>query len=426
MKRICLILSIILCGMYTGFAQVEHGVRSTNPADTSRYLVSKLSQNWFISAYGSTNWWQGSDRNPAGNYSAVLNGPTVGGGVAFGKWITHKIAVRLAYDVNRSHSFIDGLHSTDGIAGEGQNYQFLYGGNANPPTDANGYCATTFMYHNFHGDFMLSPIDLIQNYYNAKRVYTPILFVGMGVACVSGHTSMIKSIIDGKRNFEFSADLGLINQFKINKYLDITLSFIWTAQEWHIDSWYNEYGFQGGDPRPRVADFNYSARAGLTWYPGGRIYELPYKYVQVLKETTEIIKHIHDTIPCQEQPIVNISGNDTVTEILSYPLSIFFHLDKSDLMSGRDKVNLQEIADVVKAKRWIVHLRGSCDSATATAEYNKGLALRRCNTIMNILIDMGVPEELIEIDPVGGVKELNPTEYDRRVLITLGKRIKNN
>ena len=144
-----------------------------------------------------------------------------------------------------------------------------------------------------------------------------------------------------------------------------------------------------------------------------------------MKETVEIINHIHDTIPCPDQPIVNISGNDTITEIISFPLSIFFHLDKSTLMSGRDKVNLQEIYDVVKEKGWTVHLRGSCDSATATADYNKKLALRRCNTIMDILIDMGVPSELIEIEPVGCIKELNPTEYDRRVLITLGKKINN-
>ena len=421
MKRTCLILCIILCGMYTSFAQTEHGVRSTNPADTSRYLVSKISQNWFISAYGSANWWQGSDRNPAGNYTK-LNGPTFGGGFAVGKWITHKSAFRLSYDVNRSHSYIDGLHSST----VGDKFRFLY--DNNPTPDANGYCTTTFMYHNIHGDFMLSPIDIILNYYNPQRFYTPVVYVGLGLATVSGHASLIQStLVDGRYNIEISANAGLINQFHLNKYFDITLAFNWSAQKYSIDSWYNEYGAHGvADPRPRRADYNYSVDAGLTWYIGGRIYELPYKYVEVLKETTEIIKHIHDTIPCQEEPIVNVSGNDTITEIISYPLSIFFRLDKSDLMSGRDKVNLQEIANVVKAKRLTVHLRGSCDSATATAEYNKGLALRRCNTIMNILMDMGVPEELIEIEPVGGVKELNPTEYDRRVIITLGKRINNN
>lgn len=417
MKRIILIC-VVLCGTLAGFAQAGRGERSTNPADTTRYLETKLGQNWFVSADGSVNWWQGSDRNPVGNYSKLLNGPTYGGGVAVGKWITHKTAFRLAYDVNRSHSYINGLHN-----GKPNHFQFLY--DNNPVPDANGYCATTFMYHNIHGDLMLSPIDIIQNYYNSERIYTPIPFIGMGIACVSGHTSLIQSL-KGDRNFEFSADAGLINQFRINKHLDVSVTLMWTAQRYNIDTWFNEYGVHNSaDPRPRVADFNYSASAGLTWYIGGRIYELPYKYVQTMKETIEIVQQIHDTIPCPEQPIINISGLDTISEIVSYPMSIFFHRDKHELMSGRDKVNLQEIADVVKEKGWTVHLRGSCDSATATADYNAKLAQRRCNTIMNILIEMGVPEKLIELEPVGGVKELDPTEYDRRVLITLGKKINN-
>lgn len=416
MRKLGFLISIIFIGTLTSFAQVNRGERSTDPADTLRYLSSKASQNWFVSVYGSANWWQGSDRNPVGEYSKILNGPTFGGGVAVGKWLTHKTAFRLAYDVNRSHSYIDGLHvNNDG-------FQFLY--DNNPTPDANGYCATTFMYHNLHGDLMLSPIDIYLDYYNSERFYTPIPYIGMGIACVSGDISMIKTIMSGKRNYEFSFDAGLINQFRINKYLDLTVSFIWTAQEWHIDSWYNEYQ-ANDDNRPRFADFNYSANAGLNWnLGGGRIYELPYKYVEVIKETTEIVKHIHDTVPCQD-PIIVVNGADTVTEIVSFPLSIFFELDKSTLMSGRDKVNLQEIADVAKKNGWTVHLRGSCDSATATAEYNAGLAKRRCNTIMNILVEMGVPEEQIELEPVGGVKELDPTEYDRRVLITLGKKIKN-
>ena len=416
MRKLGFLISIIFIGTLTSFAQVNRGERSTDPADTLRYLSSKASQNWFVSVYGSANWWQGSDRNPVGEYSKILNGPTFGGGVAVGKWLTHKTAFRLAYDVNRSHSYIDGLHvNNDG-------FQFLY--DNNPTPDANGYCATTFMYHNLHGDLMLSPIDIFLDYYNPERFYTPIPFIGMGVACVSGDASMIKTLIGGKRNFELSADAGLINQFRINKYLDLTVSFIWTAQEWHIDSWYNEYQ-PNDDNRPRFADFNYSANAGLNWnLGGGRIYELPYKYVEVIKESTEIVKHIHDTVPCQD-PIIVVNGADTVTEIVSFPLSIFFELDKSTLMSGRDRVNLQEIADVAKKNGWTVHLRGSCDSATATAEYNAGLAKRRCNTIMNILVEMGVPEEQIELEPVGGVKELDPTEYDRRILITLGKKIKN-
>lgn len=404
----------MVCGTLSCLAQSREVERSTNPADTSRYLVSTMGQNWFITVNGSVNWWQGSDRNPVGNYSAQLNGPNFGGGIAVGKWITHKTAFRIGYEVNAARSFIDGLHVNN------DKFRFLY--DENPTPDENGYYRTSFMYHNFHGDFLFSPIDIIQNYYDPERIYTPIPFVGMGVACVSGYTSMIKTLIDGHRNFELSADAGLLNQFRINRYLDITWTLLWTLQRYNIDTWFNEYGAHGtADPRPRVADFNYSTSLGLTWYVGGRIYELPYMYKEVIKETEAIIEHIHDTIPCEE--VTSIFGQDTITEIVSFPLSIFFHRDKHELMSGRDLVNLQEIADVVKEKGWTVHLRGSCDSATATAAYNEGLAKRRCNTIMNILMEMGVPQSLIELEPVGGVKELDPTEYDRRVLITLGKKI---
>ena len=36
-------------------------------------------------------------------------------------------------------------------------------------------------------------------------------------------------------------------------------------------------------------------------------------------------------------------------------------------------------------------------------------------------MQMGIPESQIILEPKGGVKELNPTEYDRRVLIQLVK-----
>ena len=37
------------------------------------------------------------------------------------------------------------------------------------------------------------------------------------------------------------------------------------------------------------------------------------------------------------------------------------------------------------------------------------------------LIQMGFPEDQIILVPMGGLKELDPTEYDRRVLIDLVK-----
>ena len=108
-------------------------------------------------------------------------------------------------------------------------------------------------------------------------------------------------------------------------------------------------------------------------------------------------------------------------DILSYPFSIFFNRDSYQLMSRRDIVNLREIAEVAKKNGYKLRLTGSCDSATATPSYNQTLSENRCNKIKIELLERGIPEDQIIIEPIGGVKILDPTEYDRRVLIQLVK-----
>ena len=421
MKRFILAIGILLVTLAAS--------ANTMRSDSTRYLASTLGQNWFVTVNGSTNWWQGSDRNPAGNYTS-LNGPTFGGGVSVGTWITHSLALRLCYDINRAHSFIDGLHVNN------PNIQFLF--EENPTPDANGYYNTSFMYHDLHGDVMLSPVDLVLGYYD-NRFYTPVVAVGAGIACISEHTFVTQTFLeDGfhrNRNFEWSANAGLINNFRLNKYFDLSLTGMVTAQEYHIDSWYCEYGVGEAEPRPRVVDFNYSIAMGLTWNISGsdeygsRIYELPYNYSSEMREMRDRIRGLESELDdcLRNRPtdtVYKIIGStDTVQEIVSFPLSIFFNKDSYQLMSRRDLVNLQEIARVAMEKGWKIRLRGSCDSATATPEYNQRLSENRCNKIKLELMDMGVPESQFILVPVGGVKELDPTEFDRRVLIELVKEL---
>lgn len=388
-----------------------------------------MSQNWFINAFTSANWWQGSDRNPAGNYTS-LNGPTLGGGVSIGKWITHNVAFRVAYEVNKAHSYIDGFHETL------PNIQFLF--KDNYPADDNGYVVTTFVYHNLHGDFLISPLDLLQGYYNPERPFTPIFFAGMGLACVSGKASMIQTMLGGSRNFEYSFEAGFIGLFKLNPYLDLSTNLMLSSQKYCIDSWYCEYGAHGVvEPRPRRTDLNYTWGLGLNWNINSRIYELPYNYSNEMREQRARINRLEDELDeCLKSPkpvdtvtlvqYVNQVQTDTVTatEIVSFPFSIFFERDSYQLMSRRDLVNLREIARVAYEKGWKLRLRGSCDSATATPEYNQRLSENRCNKIKLELLDMGIPEDQMILVPVGGVHELDPTEYDRRVLIELVKEIK--
>jgi outer membrane protein OmpA-like peptidoglycan-associated protein len=162
-------------------------------------------------------------------------------------------------------------------------------------------------------------------------------------------------------------------------------------------------------------DQNLSVGLGLT-YSFSREYDLPKDCPEIMEKNDSIIKVIetvHDTIV----KFVNTNAED----VLSYPFSIFFNRDSYQLMSRRDIVNLREIAEVAKKNGYKLRLTGSCDSATATPSYNQTLSENRCNKIKIELLELGVPEDQIVIEPIGGVKILDPTEYDRRVLIQLLK-----
>ncbi len=432
--------------------------------DSTRYLATKAWKNWFISADGNIDWWKGSDKNPAGNYTAIQWGkPSFGGNINVGKWLTHSLGLRLSYDVNGGKSYIDGLHVGRPL------YHFLYDGefkfdeNGNfisydgSDPDENGYYNTSFVYHNLHGDVLFSPIDFFQGYYNPERIWTPVIYVGMGVATVSegilinpnqwynwqhkGETVTIngRKVGDEKGvNYEFSAAAGLINNFRLSNHLDLHLDLKWSAQRWNIDTWFNEPGNQQGGwvyPDGTIAPGNVSNAAGEmpTYYSRNRIdqnlgvglgltyyfsreYDLPKDCPEIMERNDSIIKVIetvHDTIV----KFVNVQSED----VLSYPFSIFFNRDSYQLMSRRDIVNLREIAEVAKKNGYKLRLTGSCDSATATPSYNQTLSENRCNKIKVELLELGVPESQIVIEPIGGVKILDPTEYDRRVLIQLLK-----
>ena len=405
--------------------------------DSVRYLTTKAGKNWYISASATCNWWQGSMRAPEGftkSYTAVEWGkPTFGFNVFAGKWINHKIGVRLGYSNNKINSYIYGRHiGLDHI-------QYLYGDDPQPVEvveDMEIY-RTSMRYHRLQADFMLSPIDFFQGYYNPKRVWSPVLYVSMGGAYTSKDFFALKSLIHNAKakklnpdnpdiigsNFELALGAGLSNNFRLGTHFDINLDLNWTFQRWTIDSWTYEFEgqFDGKTIRPKRFDNMYTASLGLIYY-FSREYDLP---INCCEEMDSLRKKL-DEFVCPPVPVV---APDTVVrfvnvqteDILSYPFSIFFNRDSYQLMSRRDIVNLREIANVAKENGYKLRLTGSCDSATASSSYNQTLSENRCNKIKIELLELGVPEDQIIIEPVGGVKKLDPTEYDRRVLIQLVK-----
>lgn len=409
---------------------ISTSVMANGQADSVRYLTTRWNRNWFVSADATINWWQGSMRMPEGftnSYTKVYwEEPHFGVSVNFGKWINHKTAVRLSYDNTVINSFINGRHNTPNQ----QHIQYLYGDEPELVESVNGIeVYKTFMhFKNLSAQYMVSPIDFFQGYYNPNRIWTPVLYASAGAALTSNRLFFTQNVIDyvnysnphdltkiDGTNFELSLGAGLLNNFRLGEHLDLNLDIKWNFFRWTIDSWAhetNEYNsfFTENDQniRPKRFDNMYTAALGLTYY-FSRIYELCEQ----------------DTCPCAE----NAMPSDTIVkivtlqadEMVSYPFSIFFHRDSYELMSNRDLVNLAEIARVALEYNYKIRLRGSCDSATATPSYNQTLSENRCRKIMSELMKMGVPENQFILVPKGGIKELDPTEYDRRVVIELVK-----
>ena len=397
--------------------------------DSVRYLTTRFRRNWFISADATVNWWQGSMRMPEGYFTnsftkVYWDQPHFGVTANVGKWINHKTAVRLSYENTVISSFINGRHPNL------HHIQFLYGDNPEVVETANGMTVykTSMHYQSLMAQYMISPIDFFQGYYNPKRIWTPVLYASAGAALTSSRMFLTQNIIhfmnydngydltkiDGT-NFELALGSGLLNNFKLGEHFDINLDIRWNFYRWTLDSWTHEY--EDGGPaffaenehriRPKRFDNMYSAALGLTYY-FSRIYEL-YEPDTTLFAEPE---------PCDPDTVIIFVNSD---EMVSYPFSIFFHRDSYQLMSNRDLVNLREIMNVATENNYKIRLRGSCDSATATSSYNQTLSENRCRKIMTELMKMGFPEDRIIIVPIGGIKELDPTEYDRRVVVDLVK-----
>ena len=382
MKKAFVTLSVILLTAVSAFAG---GDRTSN-----RYFASRFSQNWFIDVAGSLHAWQGSDR------SALIDPSTIyyknaagdfgryGGSLRIGKFITPAVGMRVALDMNQATN--------------------KYG---------------DFIFQAAHFDVMLSLMDWLGGYRD-NRVYRMILFGGFGVGANANDW------LEVGQNKEYISVLGLMNNFRLGRSFDLHIDLQATAPKWSIEATHATYD-------PRLVHFDFGAGLGLTWYLGGRRFDVCEACPEVNcpeancadkdREIKNLLSRIAE-LENQQPTIVDNGPCDTIVKFIngeSAPFSIFFNKNSYQIRDSRDLINLQELVNVAKENGYKFNLRGTCDSATASSEYNKKLAENRCRKVKDELMKLGVAENDIILNAVGGVSELKPAELDRRVLITFSK-----
>lgn len=291
MKRTLIALCVVMA--FSVNTVLAKGGDGKEKKERTYYFTSKLNKNWFINIDGSINWWGGSDKlnfnNEFGNNSLIFNAKDFawGGGLSFGKWITHNFAIRLGYDVYGAKTWLPG--TVDKNYGNGFMFNDLeeedfYTDFENGNGKDEGYARVKFLHHNIHADVMLNLAEVFGADFKPDRVYTPILFAGGGVGYVSPMVTKENWYdvigVKGDKNWELTLDAGFMNVFRLSKSVDLHFDVKYMITRWSVDSWEDEYHtfFNNGtdeftENRSRRLDQNLGVNVGLTWTIGGKQFE---------------------------------------------------------------------------------------------------------------------------------------------------------
>ena len=389
MKKAFVTLCVITMLSVTAFAGGGKG--------TTRYYAPKGTQGWFIdlagtySIFAANNCTYHDITTYYGGFNTNNRQHFFGATARVGRRVGTSAALRVAYDWH-------------------------------PSANQHG----NFNFKSLHFDAMESPIDLFFGY-NPERLYTLWVYGGVGLLAYDQATTH-PYLIHWDSNLELGAHLGLMNNFRLTNSLDFHIDLTTVITRWS----YDDNAFDGNGLWHR-AHFDFSGMAGIMWYIGGRRLEVVDLAQADCSEQENRINELNNQIKDLEDQLANSNKGgavvtDTIVKIINgegqvvtYPFSIFFNKGSYELRDGRDRINLQEIAQAAIDHNLKINLRGTCDSGTASAAFNKTLAENRCNKVKNELVKIGVPAENITIEAVGGVTELKPAEYDRRVLIQFAK-----
>lgn len=382
MKKLLVVLAFAGLSL-SGFAQ--------DATPTEKYSVATNSfwSNWFIQAGADWNAWytseehgQGFERSP---FKKFRSNP--GAALAIGKWFTPGIGLRT---------------KLQGIWGKR-----VY----DPETGAKG-SFNKYWILNEHVMFNLS--NLLCGY-NENRVWNVIPFAGAGFGRTMTHNL-----------YAMDLSVGLQSSWKVAKHLNIYLEAGWNRLETDIDG-----GDVTADRGWDSHDNNLYAEIGLQFNLGKSTW----------KKTPDVdaINALHQSeldalnaklndANAENNRLKNLLANQkpaetpaAVKEFVNTPVSVFFNINKTNIASQQDLVNVQALAKYAKDNGSKLLVNGYADSATGTPAINQKLSEGRAQAVADELVKMGVEKSNITTKANGGVDELSPISFNRRATVQIAE-----
>ena len=373
--------------MVLAFAGVSAASMAQNADPTEKFSVSTNSfwSNWFVQAnVAGTAFW--GNQEVGNNFSkSPLKGfrNNLGFSVAVGKWFTPGLGLRTKFNGAWGRTVVS----------------------ENKKTNANKYWTLS-------EQVMFNLSNLLLGY-NENRVWNVIPFAGGGFGRTMTHNL-------------YSMDLcvGLQSTWKVAKKVNVYLEAGWNRFESDIDG-----GYSGGERGWDSHDNNLYAEIGLTFKLGKSTWDktpdvdainaLHQSELDALNAKLNDANAENDRLKdllANQKPVETVTPK-TVKEFVTTPVSVFFDINKTNVASQYDLVNVRALAKYAIANNSNLLVSGYADKATGNEQINQKLSEGRAETVAGELVKMGVKRANITTKGKGGVDDMSPISFNRRATV---------
>jgi len=382
-RYICLLIKLVMKKLLIVLALA--GVSTASMAQDSdpvqKYSVATNSfwNNWFIQVGGEWGAWYSDQEHgknlPVSPFKSFRGGPSAA--IAVGKWFTPGIGLRTKLQGIWGKTVVD--------ENEREN-----------------------KYWNLNEHVLLNVSNMVCGY-NPNRVWNFIPFFGGGLGRTMTHDL-----------YAMNLTVGVLNTFRVCDRMAINLELGWNRFEEDMDGrWGNT-----------LANSHVNAELGLTFNLGKSTWNKT-PDVDALKALSQaqmdaLNAQLNDAAS-ENARLKNMLANQqpaetkTVKEFVTTPVSVFFNINKTNIASQKDLVNVQSVAKYAKENNSNINVVGYADSATGSVNGNQVLSDKRAETVANELVKMGVSRDKISTVGKGGVDDLSPISFNRRATVQIAE-----
>lgn len=368
--------------------------QDADPVQKYSVATNSFWSNWFIQVGGDYHAWYNDEEHGREFHKGFgLLGKerrTFGGSVAIGKWFTPGLGLRTKLQAWQGKK-------VNVLTGERQKFDMWV----------------------LNEQAMFNLSNLLCGY-NPNRVWNLIPFAGAGIS---------RNMSDDYYAMQLS--VGVQSSWRLSQHLNVYLEGGWNRLEPDFS------GVQGNKVGGKTNrgweshDNDLYAEVGLTFNLGKSTWEKT-PDVDAIKALAQsqidaLNAQLNDA-NAENARLKNLLANQpkqteskAVKEYVTTPVSVFFNINRANVASKKDLVNVEALAKYAKDNNAKLVVNGYADSATGSAEVNQKLSEARAATVADELVNMGVDRSNISTFGKGGVNDLSPVSFNRRATVEVSE-----